>query len=178
MALALLQASPINVMEDGLVAERFRQRMNFKQQSISTKRHECLYNGSKLSTSTALPVHVNKPRQLHPLYCYYPTEKEFLLALELYNKEAEVCRGRAGNTSALQRWECKGEVRASLQLCVMCKDVGKVKAQREKYYIDVMEVKMYRTIFCQGCLGSVLHKNVGNCVKEIEERLQKLKSTK
>ena len=72
------------------------------------------------------------------------------------------------------RWECKGQVRACLQMCVWCKDVGKVRSRKEKYYMDVHEVRRYRTILCQGCLGNVLHKHVGSCPDEIKAKLREL----
>jgi len=65
----------------------------------------------------------------------------------------------------VQRWECKGEIQACFQLCVSCRDVGKMKNYRESYYLDVLEVSKYRTILCKSCLGYLLKQTVGCCFK-------------
>ena len=75
-------------------------------------------------------------------------------------------------STGYQKWEYKGEVKVSLQLCAMCYDVGKVKSHMEQYYIDVLEVRKYRTILCKGCLAYVLWVHVGNCLSEIEDMLE------
>ena len=52
--------------------------------------------------------------------------------------------------------------------------MGKVKSLSDKYYLDAMEVKKYRTVLCQGCLGKILRNHVGSSMIEIEEKLQEL----
>jgi len=69
------------------------------------------------------------------------------------------------NYMKVQRWECKGEIQACFQLCVSCRDVGKMKNYRESYYLDVLEVSKYRTILCKSCLGYLLKQTVGCCFK-------------
>ena len=102
----------------------------------------------------------------------YSDEKVFRAALALFNKQMEVNCSAASRIP--QRWECKGKIRVSLQLCVSCKDIGKKRSGSDMYYLDVLEVKQYRTILCKGCLGQIIHTNVGDSLSEIEENLKNL----
>ena len=47
-------------------------------------------------------------------------------------------------STGYQKWEYKGEVKVSLQLCAMCYDVGKVKSHIEQYYIS----ESFTTVVC------------------------------
>ena len=89
-----------------------------------------------------------------PQHYHYSNDKLFQTALKLYNKLPKT----------VERWEYKGEVKACFQLCVSCRDVGKLKSFEERYYLDVLEVKKDRTILCKSCLGYLLQENVGSCV--------------
>ena len=104
----------------------------------------------------------------------YEDDATFEAALELYNKQMENADGSSGSSNLPQKWEYKGEIRASFQLCISCDDVGKVRSHKDKYYLDVMEVRKYRTILCKDCLGYILHQYVGGCLDEIQEKLQEL----
>ena len=106
------------------------------------------------------------------------TKKVFKAALELFNKQIDVSHRTSSSTSVSHRWECKGEISVSLQMCVSCKDIGKMRSRSDKYYVDVMEVQKYRTVLCKGCLAYILHENVGSCLRKIEEELQELIETK
>ena len=104
---------------------------------------------------------------------HYPNEEVFTAALELFNKQIEVCVTSESSTVA-QRWECKGEIQASFQMCVLCKDVGKAKSHRDTYYLDVKEIRRYRTILCKGCLACILQKHIGTSLEDIEQKLREL----
>ena len=107
--------------------------------------------------------------QHRPFHRNYPDEKVFAAALELFNKRNEVCHKITTSPSVLQKWICKGDIRVSFQLCVLCYDIGKLRNDMERYYLDVLEISMYRTILCKRCLGDILHKYIGNCLAEIEK---------
>ena len=104
----------------------------------------------------------------------YEDDETIGAALQLYNKQMETADGTSGSSNIPQKWEYKGEIKVSFQLCVLCHDVGKVKSRRDKYYLDVMEVRKYRTVLCKGCLEKILYKTVGNCPHEIQRRLIEL----
>ena len=57
-------------------------------------------------------------------------------------------------------------------MCVLCKDLGKEKYSRDRYYLDVLEVRQCRTILCRSCLEYFLHKDVGNSLEDIERKLR------
>ena len=90
------------------------------------------------------------------LHYYYPTENHFTNALECYNEQLQ---HSDGETNSAKRWECKGEIQASFQLCILCKDIGKPKSYKEKYFLNVNEIKQNRTILCKGCLGYLMKNN-------------------
>ena len=125
----------------------------------------------------------------------YDNDKMFKTALKMYNRrmqnfdvgvtnggdnaknDADDVVGGSGVGSVggggkkymkVQRWECKGEIQACFQLCVSCRDVGKMKNYRESYYLDVLEVSKYRTILCKSCLGYLLKQTVGCCFKGLQ----------
>ena len=105
----------------------------------------------------------------------YEDDETFDAALQLYNKQMETTNaGSSASSNSSQKWEYKGEIRVSLQLCVMCDDVGKVKSGRDKYYLDVMEVRKYRTILCKDCLGYILDKHTGRSLSEIQRKMNEL----
>ena len=134
-----------------------------------------IHNRDHSSTQESMKVTAHDKDQLFPFRFYYPSGKIFSKALELFNKQMESSLENSGcSKKPHQRWECKGEIRVSLQMCVWCKDMGKVRSHTDKYYIDVMEVKKYRTILCKGCLGHVLYKQVGNCPTQIQKKLGEL----
>ena len=111
---------------------------------------------------------------LKPFHSRYPDERVFNLALELFNKKMGTSQESSTSSNVPVKWEWKGKIRASFQMCILCKDVGKVRSQSETYYLDVLEIRKYRTILCQGCLGYILHKYVGNSMDEIEAELQEI----
>ena len=111
---------------------------------------------------------------LNQFHSYYPDERTFKAALDLFNIQTK--QSSSSSSTTPQKWECKGKIRASLQLCVLCKDIGKRKSQIDAYYLDVMEVKQYRTILCKGCLAYVLHRHVGCSLSDIEKKLKELLS--
>ena len=150
----------------------------------------CCFAGQSLSASVEShiwskyydPSHAEKlasssgSRPFHP---HYPKESVFKAALELYNRQLELSWENGageGSSKNQQRWECKGQIQASFQLCVLCKDIGKVKCSREKYYLNVLEVRKYRTILCKVCLGFLLSQNVGACAAQIQRRLKEFES--
>ena len=71
-------------------------------------------------------------------------------------------------------WDCKGAVRAGQQLCVKCRDLGKMKNKLDIYYIDTMEIKRVRTIYCKGCFGRLLKSNVGTDEVTIRKQLTEI----
>ena len=97
----------------------------------------------------------------HPLRRYYPSEKKFTRALELFNGQMQLDAKFSG-TGYLQLWKCQGKLKASFQLCVLCRDVGKMRSYTDSYYLNVIEERKSRTILCKGCLASVLWRSVGN----------------
>ena len=105
------------------------------------------------STSTYCFPTSNK-EEVPPHHYHYSNDKLFQRALKLYNKLPKT----------VERWEYKGEVKACFQLCVSCRDVGKLKSFEERYYLDVLEVKKDRTILCKSCLSYLLKQNVGSYV--------------
>ena len=121
------------------------------------------------STSTCNTNNVSSTQPDVRLQSHYPDKKVFRAALELFNKQMEV--NSSTSSSILQRWECKGKIRVSLQLCVSCKDIGKKRSKSDTYYLDVLEVKQCRTILCKGCLGHILYKHFGGSLSEIEKKL-------
>ena len=86
----------------------------------------------------------------------------------------EMCQCTSRHLNPPQRWECKGEVRTSFQLCVLCQDLMKGRSHNDTYYLNVTEVQIYRTILCKGCMGYILHKHVGTSLSEIEQELKEL----
>ena len=105
----------------------------------------------------------------------YEDDETFDAALQLYNRQMETTNaGTSASSNISQKWEYKGEIRVSFQLCVMCDDVGKVKSGRDKYYLDVMEVRKYRTILCKDCLGYILDKHTGRSLSEIQRKMNEL----
>lgn len=103
----------------------------------------------------------------------FTDQQVFEAALAVYNKQL-LSHGSPGCSRVQQRWECRGEIRASFQLCVACKDIGKKKSYRETYYLDVLEVRQCRTILCRCCMENLLYKNVGsyfNNNNKIENKL-------
>lgn len=172
IALAVLNATPINVLQPNTPTEQ-----QWVEYNLHPPPHGDTANHlHELTSQDVLPCSFigfegDFPK---PFHSRYPDEKVFKAALELYNKQMESSH-QGGSSRGAQRWECKGEVRASFQLCVLCKDIGKVRSESEKYYLDVMEVRKYRTILCKGCLGYILHKHVGSCLTRIEEKLREYK---
>ena len=131
---------------------------------------------SQLPMDRHCPYNLKVPEEKQTFH--YPDKKVFNAALELYNKQkaSEKVIGKGCSTShKKQHWECKGEIRASFQLCTTCKDLGKAKSFSELYFIDVMEVCKYRTILCIGCFGYILKEKVGTCLRDIEEKLKILR---
>ena len=108
-------------------------------------------------------MNAQNTHHVKPFHPQYPNEVVFQAALDLYNKQMEEMNENPSCSKSPQRWEYKGQIRASLQLCVLCKDIGKAKSFKEKYYLNVLEVKKYRSILCNGCLGYILCKHVGTC---------------
>ena len=101
------------------------------------------------------------PDKIGPVTHHYDNDRLFQTALQLFNKQMERLSVEGDSSQTAQRWECKGQVQASFQMCVSCRDVGKVKTFRERYYLDVLEVRKYRTILCRRCMGCVLKENIG-----------------
>ena len=178
--MALIHASPIRVENPYKPAKEIVNSPLIKIEEDNA-RAECHLNlfgnqdrdqeneaSSQNGIAKAVDEDSSKTSAFHP---NYPDEKVFRAALELFNKRNEVCHQNNSSSNSLQKWECKGNVRASFQLCVVCKDVGKLRAGMERYYLDVLEVSMYRTILCKRCLGFILYKHVGNCLTEIKELL-------
>ena len=122
---------------------------------------------------SANPEGVDNAKVLQPLNSHYASEKLFEDALDLFNKELELYQGMSGYSIVSQRWECRGKIRVSFQLCVLCRDVGKVRSHTDKYYLDVMEVRKHRTVLCQGCLACVVHRYFAKRASEMEERCEK-----
>ena len=125
---------------------------------------------SSTCTHTPVPIHDTN----HSACTVYGDNKSFNMALQLFNKQMETADCTSGSSNIPQKWEYKGEIKVSFQLCVLCHDVGKVKSRRDKYYLDVMEVRKYRTVLCKGCLEKILYKTVGNCPHEIQRRMNEL----
>ena len=139
---------------------------------VSSKKSS--YDNDTLEQSSSNESISNLPdASLKPFHPCYPDEKVFNAALELYNKQME--NGRYRSSSGSKKWECKGKIRVSFQLCILCKDVGKVRSEMDTYYLNILEVRKYRTILCKGCLGYILHKHFGNALSEIETHLDEYK---
>ena len=49
--------------------------------------------------------------------------------------------------------ECVGYASTSLRLCTVCKDSGKSRIRKDRYYVYKEEKAHSRTIECRGCLG-------------------------
>ena len=113
---------------------------------------------------------MSKKNHLKSFHSYYSSNETFNTALEEFNQKMEESCSAPGSSMAPQRWECKGKVRVSFQLCVMCKDVGKVRSETDTYYLDVLEIEKYRTILCKGCLAYLVHKKIGSSIYVIEKK--------
>ena len=180
ISMALLRASPIQV--EGIYRhENQRKNLNatLRKDTATTFCEQIhLSNKGDFHKRLSLSQKDNKESvdadsiQRPPFHPNYPNENVFEAALELFNKRNQVCHRTSSSLSVLQKWVCKGDVRVSFQLCVLCKDVGKFRADMERYYLDVLEVSKYRTILCKGCLGDILYKYVGNSPEDIGEMLQ------
>ena len=127
---ALIQACSIN-LESKLIMVGLSQRMKYnvslKRQRTQTVPHhftdqDTMHSESEVTASMDLLKQNHDNHQLHPLHCYYQTEDLFTLALKLFNKQVEF---PYQSSTVSQRWESKGKVRVSLQLCGLCKDMGK-----------------------------------------------------
>ena len=121
-------------------------------------------------------MQITQSNNCRPFHPHYLNEEHFDAALELYNKQIAQQDEEDVYSRSPQRWEYKGEVRASFQLCVSCKDIGKIRSFKEKYYLNVLEVRRYRTILCNGCMGYMLSKQVGTCINEIMSALKELEN--
>ena len=66
-------------------------------------------------------------------------------------------------------------MRAGQQMCVQCRDLGKAKSLMEKYYLNVVEIAVSRTILCHKCMGLRLRHNVGNDSVDIVKKLKILR---
>lgn len=55
------------------------------------------------------------------------------------------------------RFECVGCVNVGMRMCVRCRDTGKKKFRKDRYYINKLEIAQQRTILCHGCMGEKLH---------------------
>ena len=182
----LFETSPPTTLESDLVdEERVEQELD-----LPMWQKESLYSlSSQDVASTFYPVskkeEVGICNNKGPTKSYEPNvldKKVFKAALQLFNKEMELLTNDSAPSSSstfdvpkvAQRWECKGNVQASLQLCVMCKDIGKVRTYKETYYLNVMEKTQYRTILCKRCLAFLLRKHVGSCLITIKQRLREL----
>ena len=180
ISLALLHASPLRVEPLRSPVEHGNVGNNLSDISVCAKTVDCkqkipskqenFIDGRASSTIHELEAgNEDLLSSNPPFHPHYPEEKVFKAALELFNKQNEECYQRSATPSVLRKWVCKGDVRVSFQLCVLCKDMGKFKDSKETYYLDVLEVTMYRTILCKKCLGYILHEHVGSCLTEIEE---------
>ena len=163
---ALFSACPLNV-ETALGLDIYKSPVMPHQirEEISTSEQD---HPSRSTTSQTPSTGFGAEQVL----LYYPDKQVFKAALELFNLQMEERCSRSSKTP--QRWECKGKIRASFQLCVVCKDVGKVRSQHETYYLDVMEVRKNRTILCEGCMEHILYKHVGSSQNAIKEKLTHL----
>ena len=165
VSLALINACPLNVNNNVLETLCDYQEPVTSEQN-RYDRNTSKQNYPKNSTSNLRDCS-SKP--FHPCY---PDEKVFNAALELFNRQMERTNSKSSNGS--QKWECKGKIRVSFQLCILCKDLGKVRSDMDTYYLNILEVRKYRTILCKGCLGYILHKHFGNTLSDIVTKLKEL----
>ena len=159
---AILHASPLFLAEvSEVVSENDGQR---------GESHE---NGEQSTSTNQVPTtdNISNPEsngeEERNFLSHFTSKEAFDAALELYNnQQVEIHVGLprhvAGRTvTDNRRWECKGKIRVSFQLCVMCRDVGKLRCRTDRYYLDVIEVCQNRTILCQGCLEKLVYEYVG-----------------
>ena len=55
-------------------------------------------------------------------------------------------------------FQCVGYVNVSMRMCTRCRDSGKPRSRKDKYYVDSFEIGQTRTILCHGCMGEKLNK--------------------
>ena len=120
-------------------------------------------------------------KDVHSNYVY-SSQRAFEQALEYYNRlgvsdiiEDERNLLEPVTWSCRWHWVQKGCVRASQQMCIQCRDLGKKKSMPERYYLNVVEVAVSRTILCHKCMGLRLKQEVGDDTADTIKKLKMLR---
>ena len=105
-----------------------------------------------------------------PIPYRYCDNELFNLCLELYNRRGvrplkKKCSFLDSVYVCEYYWESKGSVSATQQLCTACRDIAKARNCSDEYFIDLMEINMYRNILCKPCIGRMLKDSIG-CKRE------------
>ena len=87
---------------------------------------------------------------------YYKNQEAFNRLLNIYNNTKTKKLDKSDSTG--RSFECAGKVNVIMKMCTRCRDAGKKRSSKDKYYIDKSEVAQSRTILCRGCIGSDLRK--------------------
>lgn len=105
---------------------------------------------------------------------FYERRETFNNALELFNRNHCFLENNTWQSRG-HFFECKGPIRVIQRMCTRCRDVDKPRTKTDLYYVDLGERNRERTILCHGCMGKILHQNVGTNGILIKKQLKKLR---